>query len=320
MPLPAAGTSLIDAVDQLGPHVGAWIVRPAPQTPLRAMLSAGNERIVVLSSAEEFARIAAYQRIKSRVEESVRTGSRGPNLGLAVLGAPAEAAHRAQSLLDETARASLGVSVPLVRCLQHADSKDQATEWIGFDERAPDLTIILQRIRGAATVPSPPPPPQPLPPPEVPAAAPRLAPAPKVEVELEPKSPVAAAEPDRDGAPRALAGFIEDLEPLAVRCPGHERPELAVDEAGRLHILARDGDLRELLIVKAWAGGDRADLSPPAARPHRRHRGPRLHGRARPRERPAHQRPGSPRPQPGHGRGPSRLVLGAPQPPAVRGL
>ena len=51
------------------------------------------------------------------------------------------------------------------------------------------------------------------------------------------------------------------MTPLNPRCPGHERVELGVDRDGRLHLAARDGDLRELRIVEAWARAHRELLS-----------------------------------------------------------
>ena len=42
-----------------------------------------------------------------------------------------------------------------------------------------------------------------------------------------------------------------------MRCPGHERLELGVDSAGRLHVLAREAQLRDLYAVEAWTNAHR---------------------------------------------------------------
>lgn len=87
---------------------------------------------------------------------------------------------------------------------------------------------------------------------------------PKVVVELEHKSHHAqrpVVEPDDHGAPVALAKFVAGLTPLPLRPPGHERVEIAVDGAGRMHLLAREASLRELPVVMQWAKAHREILA-----------------------------------------------------------
>jgi hypothetical protein len=62
-------------------------------------------------------------------------------------------------------------------------------------------------------------------------------------------------EPDDHGRPIALATYVTGLSPLPVRCPNHERVELAVDDRGKIHLLIKETggqSLRELRIVEAW--------------------------------------------------------------------
>ena len=80
---------------------------------------------------------------------------------------------------------------------------------------------------------------------------------PKPAVEIEPKTPAGSGEPDARGAPVALAAYVEDLTPLDVRCPGHERLEIGVDVAGRLHVIAREVHMRHLQVVESWAAAHR---------------------------------------------------------------
>ena len=48
-------------------------------------------------------------------------------------------------------------------------------------------------------------------------------------LEVEPKASLDAREPDEHGRPVPLARYVDGLEPLAPRCPRHERVELAVE-------------------------------------------------------------------------------------------
>jgi hypothetical protein len=77
--------------------------------------------------------------------------------------------------------------------------------------------------------------------------------APKPRIELESKPPAGTREPDKEGAAVLLAGWVDDVLPLETRSPGHERLEIAVDPAGRLHVLAHEDDMRGLSVVAAWA-------------------------------------------------------------------
>ncbi|MCH9006977.1 hypothetical protein IIA29_03050 [candidate division KSB1 bacterium] len=77
--------------------------------------------------------------------------------------------------------------------------------------------------------------------------------APKPRIELESKPPSGTREPDKQGAAVLLAGWVDDVLPLETRSPGHERLEIAVDPAGRLHVLAHEQDMRGLSVVAAWA-------------------------------------------------------------------
>lgn len=78
----------------------------------------------------------------------------------------------------------------------------------------------------------------------------RLTPKPKVTVEC--KSPERSAEPTEGGQALPLADQVAGLTALPVRCPGHERVELAADSSGRVHLLMRDPDLRDAHVVSRW--------------------------------------------------------------------
>ena len=76
---------------------------------------------------------------------------------------------------------------------------------------------------------------------------------PKPAHQLEAKRSAASAEPDEHGQPVALASYINGLTVIdRIRCPGHERVELALDGLGGVHLLAREVSMRELWAVESW--------------------------------------------------------------------
>ncbi len=77
--------------------------------------------------------------------------------------------------------------------------------------------------------------------------------------ELEPKQPQRPREASgRTGAPVPLGEYVDGVSALPkVRCPGHEAVELGVDHAGRIHVMARETQLRSLYSVEGWARAHR---------------------------------------------------------------
>ena len=84
---------------------------------------------------------------------------------------------------------------------------------------------------------------------------------PTPDLSWEPKTPGKATEPDRDGLPIALAEHIAGLTILPVRCPSHERIEIALDRQGMMHLLGREDSLREMRFVETWAKAHRELIS-----------------------------------------------------------
>jgi hypothetical protein len=258
--------SLREAIADLSPCIGRWVIRPALEVAPGDLASEDGPRITVLSSANEGAIVDAYQRVKALVEAARASGAGRPTVGLAVLGAERQRAERVQQQLNRTTTSFLEVELPLVACVQRMDAAIRASDCVTFStEPKPPIRSVLRWIREATAALEAPA--------HMPAAtvgtdlaeghpveprhpdAVRLAPKPGVRVE--PKEPIAALEPDEVGAPVSLAAYIDELIPLAVRCPGHERLEIGIDPAGRLHVIARDEQLRELHVVEAWASAHR---------------------------------------------------------------
>ncbi len=273
--------SLRDAVADLGPEVAVWIVRPAPDAAPPEIVACGADRITILTSVNEMAKVDAYQRIAALAAAAEAAGRALPPLGVAMIGAERRAAAHAHEAIAATARTHLAVELPLVACVQRIDEAVRTTTVQSFDPaERPDVSMVLRwieegRLRAARGAPARSVPdaeaewpaepvdvrvrqPAPAADQDAPeSAAPTMKLPPKPSVELEPKEPAAGREPHEEGAPIRLATFVEDVSPLDVRCPGHERLEIAADAAGRLHVIAREADMRDLHVVEAWARAHR---------------------------------------------------------------
>lgn len=74
---------------------------------------------------------------------------------------------------------------------------------------------------------------------------------------VEARAPADPVEEDERGMPISFSRRVPGLTALAVRMPGHEHAELAVDAAGRVHVLMRDDRLREAATIQAWVRSHR---------------------------------------------------------------
>lgn len=266
------------AIADLSPQIALWIVRPALDAVPADYVQSGCGRITILTSDNETARVDAYQRAKSLVEAAEAGGAEPPKLGVAIAGTDPDGAAAAQDKLSRAAREYLAVELPLVTSVHRMDSAIRSADVLLSSPGArPSLAAVLGWIRQAGdgeadTAPAEPAARAPVeldaraPAAKIPQPQPSRAPTPgmklppKPSIELEPKT-VKAREPDDGGAPVALAGYVQDVTPLDVRCPGNERVEIGVDVAGRLHVIARERDMRHLQVVEAWARAHRELIS-----------------------------------------------------------
>lgn len=269
-PAGIAPVALGDAAAGLADTVARWIVRSPSSATAQELLEAGADRITVLTSVDELARVRAFERLKTLAEAARSRGVAPPPVGIAVIGADQGTADDVVARLRQVAAAAgLGIDPALVACVERIDSAVRAGDRIAL---APGGLETLRSVveclhAGAAAAPPrsrPAPPPEPVfahsappverrdetpPPPRSPAA--RVPPKPSME--LEAKHPARAREPDQAGAPVTLSHYVSGLAALPVRCPNHERVELGVDAGGRLHVIAREPDMRGLHKVRAWA-------------------------------------------------------------------
>ena len=259
-------SELSEAITDLSPHVAWWIVRPPLDVTAHQMATAGCDRITILCSANQGSAVDAYGRIKTLVEAGGPGLSR---LGVAVLG---EDRHRAQAMhrkLSHTASTKLEVELPLVACIQKMNASTRASQRLTFGAHSrASLQTVLGWIRDAAASVAEPvalprvateraavaAPPQSSEAPPVDAGPQRpIKMRPKPSIELEPKDPIETVEADEHGERALLAGHIDGVTFLGVRCPGHERLEVGVDASGRLHVMACEEQMREIPVVEAWA-------------------------------------------------------------------
>lgn len=355
-----AERSLRSMLQRISPSVDLWIVRPNGQTPAEAIVEAGATRITIISSADEAALVAAYQRIKEIADAANEIDSDLPALGIAILGSADAVARSMVDRLNRTTRTFLGLELPLVATLQQMEAGSRSKAYARFlGERSPSVEDVvawlndmpreaaseepveaaapMPTMQPALSMPSPvviddsepefddependvfeddvaeaveayvaeqPAPAaqadepeeklpgdrdvlqmlrfarheEPAPRVERPAAARRddVAEAPRVKtwragesvkmapkpaIMREPKSPEQIKEPGTI-AVQHLASFVEGLTPVAVRCPGHERIELALDPAGRFHLLCKEDAMREIHLVEAWTKSHRELLA-----------------------------------------------------------
>ncbi len=263
--------SLSSAIAELSGEVAAWIVRPPGGAAAAELLDAGADRVVVLSSVNETAIVRAYQEVKSLWTVAAARRSPLPPLGLAVLGADRHSAELFHRRLSHAASTALGVELSLAACVQRIDATMRSSDVLTYPAgHAPDVASVLGWIRGTRMQHAPPgtasAAPFPAPDALQPSVSPDPRPAapatlkldPKPAVKLEPEAPSIGLDHDRDERGDSLARFVQGLSPFDVRCPGHEQLEIGSDSQGRLHVLARESDLRALPVVEAWARAHRA--------------------------------------------------------------
>lgn len=323
-----------DVVTGLGRRMRTWVVRPSPDLESRELLTAGADRLTILSSGDEAAVVAAYQIIKD-LADAAGTTEPIPEIGLALLGCDEDHAAGVVERLNRTTRSFIGVELELVLAMprmdagmvsggyrqfvqdavptvgelvgwidrelldaaavppvpaegshvgddfledqvdplptshEHATDESTAATQPGWDTRPPlPVTHVSDAQRAAAdrgrresgdpgqpaesgadvrddtvddsgterwsrsrTV--------------------RLRPKAISEIEAKARRD---REPSRAGRPIPLCEHVQGLRDLDLRCPGHEHIEIAVDTAGRLHLLGHgDSSVRELPIVQAWS-------------------------------------------------------------------
>jgi hypothetical protein len=287
---PDTATTLRSTLASLRSSIDHWIVRPPSDAAAEELVTAGADRITILSGVDEAALVAAYQLVKELAAAAEQAGVTLPRLGLAMLGCDEAAGKSAAARLNQTTRSFLGLELGLVLCLPRMDAGLATSSYRRFlDEPCPRPRQLFDWLTEAvppgpsarpvappmsdrndepAPVEVAPPPPRPLYGASTPAPGAEPVPTgvpseswvrrrtvrlkPKAQVEVEPKSATMPREPDEHGQPVALAEHVAGLTTLPIRCPGRERVELAVTAEGWLHLLGRESALREMQVVARW--------------------------------------------------------------------
>jgi hypothetical protein len=254
---PVPRESFVQAVDRLSQVVDIWLAVIDPcNSPMARRRLADADRWTLLSGSDEAAVVAAYRLFKQLVEApDAQPPARG--VRMMFLGCDRQAALAALSRIDRAASSFLRVPVefagvrrqiqPLHRlCALQFDLEPAEDAWSQLVERLrrrgesedrpdaavepaiPGATSAAGRSQAAVASPSP-----------------RLAPA--------PPAPAAAS------APLSLTRFVPTLHAMQARCPRHPAVELAVDPAGRCHLLLQsagepaDAAIRRLVETRLWA-------------------------------------------------------------------
>ncbi len=250
---PAARDTLEGGIGEAARVAGRWLLRVDELTEPRLAELPGLDATTLLTGADEAAVVASYRTLKLLAERAGED-DHAPRLGVAIMGASPERAREAAARLARTVEVHLGRSLPLAACIARIGPGRSIALYRGEQRDSADAMLprIIEAIRAAAQ----PAPSKPVEPPPAPAApAPAAHPVPVAD-----NTPAPAITPPKpQSVGDHLAGHIAGLKPLPAACPYAPGVELAVDAAGRVHVLARmdgaDGHLLgHLLAASAWAG------------------------------------------------------------------
>ena len=269
-----------------------WMIRPVSPLNHRELVQCGADRITILTGTDGISVVAAYQLIKDLAAAAAEADVPMPQLALAVVGVEQAAAEEMVRRINVTAASFLKRDIELRLCLPRIDATAPCTQHLSFSgEPCPSVGNVVSWIntaehdfQAAAAAPAHTPVQSPYQSTREPqreddasfapqrrnghghAPAAKIAAAPvklaglssdcgcesastqPVEPSEPAPAPAAPAEPTE-----SLTQHIAGLQPLALRCPHHSSIELAVGDAGSLHLIAQAEDLRELHSVKAWA-------------------------------------------------------------------
>lgn len=247
--VPSAQQSLSAAVQAAAPLVARWLIRADELTEHQLVETGGVGAVTLLTGSDEAAVVASYRTIKLLAERS--DGDRNPALGVAVMGSTEDVARQAAARLARTVHAYLGLEVPLTACVARIGPARRVTLFRGeLDGPAETrLPSLVEAIRSSSRAEG------------SPARAPldRSASVPGASV---PTASETIAGADSMPQPKSLSGLLRGVRALPARCPVAPFVEVAVDEAGRVHLLAdRDASgpdaVDQLVAAGGWAAVNR---------------------------------------------------------------
>lgn len=270
-----AGSTVADAASGLTASISRWVVRADEVGEPEAISSCDS--VTFLSGADQASVVACYRAMKALCATR-EEGGKPADVGVAIMGAPAERASRAFQRLSQSARAFLGIELVdrggVARIgTSGGSSRVLARGAAGLSASAWCVRLSARAVAASLSV-------------HVPIAAARekpveaaglLATADDGSATISWGRPSEARPEDgRDGGSdcsarsgcasvsdtrRSLAALIPGLRGLDVRCPSAAGVELAVGPDGGLHLLAEHAEVvgepvrsvESLLAAAAWS-------------------------------------------------------------------
>ena len=232
-----------------------------------ATVVASGAPVTVITGADEAAVTGAYLRMKHLSDAAVHAGAPLERVSLAVVGAtPPQAAASAARLAD-AARSFLGIEVDVVSTLQRIERVESSARAAYPAAECPDPAEFLAALARARTESAarfdppadaapfrfePPIEPKPAHEPAMHASHPAHRPAAAAPRAASAPAPTFAALPVASLPPK-LVPLLRGLRPLGIACPVAAEVELALDEAGRMHIVGRSDQLAKVRTAHTWA-------------------------------------------------------------------
>ncbi|MFA7235480.1 MAG: hypothetical protein WC058_01335 [Phycisphaeraceae bacterium] len=249
---PADVPSLPEAINTLAPHAPHWLLHITHlDDPLARAAAHQTRRWTLLTGCDEAAVVAAYRLLKQLLEGRPDDSPR-PTVALVFLGCDEADAQQAAQRLARTAREHLNLAATFAGCRQHMLPVRRRR--LGHYPLDTDLPQLLATLTDLPT--------------GVPASTGMESPSatpgsggsetsggggtkPRPVVAVPPSTPHPSSVP-------ALVSFLPALHPLQARPPRHPQIELALDDTGRLHLLAPDNPAADdawtrLFAARAWA-------------------------------------------------------------------
>ncbi len=215
----------------------------------------GIDRVTLLTSGDEAGIVAAYGLLKTLAQRlrAARGAGAESALRVAVMGAPPARAEFVIERLRDASHAFLNLDLKSDACIARIEAGSPGIQLYAGPLAGPvaDLLLLITHTNPGRTTP-----------PKEPTPAPTTSgmPIPAIAVPVKPQEPMGLPETFLGTTIDSLTIFIQGLDPLAARCPYAEEIELALDEDGVLHLLARAEGygqrgraLERLTVASAWA-------------------------------------------------------------------
>lgn len=251
------GSTLDEAIAVAAKHTSRWIVR-LPDACEPELADAPIDCLTLLTGADEAAVVACYRTLKSLstcTDDPEHDSPRSEELGdlawrVAIMGADPLKAEEAGKKVRRAAEAFLDAALDISPCVARIGALRSSLLFDGTSNLGWRDAIAL--IRTA-------PPPEPAPPNRPTRSF--GAPAPRVETRPRSSDPP-SEDPRQNPSPssqESQSGSVSSIPGLVstqIRCPTCPAVDFAIDERGRLHLIARSGtadSIASLLSASSWA-------------------------------------------------------------------